>query len=963
MRAAFQAIEKSCTLRWIAIAIGNKNREPIAQNWEAVLLTTASTGCCMTAQKILFLAANPQGTTRLRLGQEVRKIREVLRRSQFDLRERSEVRSADVRQAMLDLNPWIVHFSGHGEGREFGGATERSPTLRKMNLDEEADSEVSQAAIGLVFEDEGGKPKRVSGEALAGLFQQFTGCVECVVLNSCYSAAQAEAIARHIPYVIGMTKAIGDQAAIEFAVGFYDALGAGRSIVEAYGIGCSAIQMEGMAEHLTPVLLQKASAGLRQSADPMPPAKLLNVPELPPHFLDRSAALEALKQKVLVPRESPVVMTGTQQVGVQGMGGLGKSVLAAALARDAAVQREFGDGVFWVTVGIEPLLVGLQSQLAVALGDREPTFSEVSQGRARLQELLESKACLLILDDVWQVADAAAFAALGSRCRLVMTTRDAGLITDLGATEHRLEVLDEPQALRLLAEWAGQTEGELPAAALAVARECGYLPLALSVCGAMVREGTLWLDLQEALQEADLGFLEKAFPHYRNWDVLKALSVSVEALARTHPGVAECYRSVDEGIPEVAVLRLWMHDRELKERQGRQMLVTLSNKALLRLEGDAPGRSISLHDLQADYLRAIQPDRVALHERLLAAYGEACAGVWSEGENDGYFFEHLGLHLQGAGRLGELQALLFRFEWLRAKLEATDVNALLGDFDRVLGDAELELVRGAIGLSAHVLAKDKTQLQSQLYGRLLSFETPAIQMLLERSAQCATAPWFRCLTPSLTAPGGALIRTLEGHTFFVTAVVITPDGKQAVSGSSDHTLRVWDISSGTYLRSLEGHTDMVTAVAITPDGKQAVSGSSDHTLRIWDISSGTCLRSLEGHTDVVTAVAVTPDGKQAVSASYDFTLRVWDISKGTCLCSLEGHISSVSAVAITPDGKQAVSASSDRTLKVWDITSGWLITSFRGESSIWTCAIAPDGVTIVAGEESGRIHFLQLEGV
>ncbi len=77
----------------------------------------------MAAQKILFLAANPQGTTRLRLGQEVRQIREVLRRSQFDLQERSEVRSADVRQAMLDLNPWIVHFSGHGEGSEVCGGS------------------------------------------------------------------------------------------------------------------------------------------------------------------------------------------------------------------------------------------------------------------------------------------------------------------------------------------------------------------------------------------------------------------------------------------------------------------------------------------------------------------------------------------------------------------------------------------------------------------------------------------------------------------------------------------------------------------------------------------------------------------------------------------------------------------------------------------------------------------------
>ena len=215
-----------------------------------------------SAKKILFLAANPQGTGRLRLDQEVRDIEEGLRRSQkreqFDLTQRWAVRPRDVQRAMLDLNPQIVHFSGHGEGSEFVGEADRSQPTRKLVPDEDFAAEVSPTAIGgLVFEDEAGKPKLISGEALAGLFGLFTEHVECVVLNGCYSATQAEAIAQHIPYVIGMTKAIGDRAAIEFAVGFYDALGAGRSIEDAYKLGCVAIQLAGIAEHLTPLLLRK----------------------------------------------------------------------------------------------------------------------------------------------------------------------------------------------------------------------------------------------------------------------------------------------------------------------------------------------------------------------------------------------------------------------------------------------------------------------------------------------------------------------------------------------------------------------------------------------------------------------------------------------------------------------------------------------------------------------------------
>ncbi|MCA1994009.1 MAG: CHAT domain-containing protein [Coleofasciculus sp. S288] len=178
---------------------------------------------------ILILAANPKDTTQLRLDEEVREIDGVLRRArrrdEFDIKQQWAVRSRDVQAAMLDFSPQIVHFSGHGAGDE-----------------------------GLALEDGTGKVKFVDAEALAGLFKLFAKQVECVILNACYSEVQADAIARHINYVIGMNQPIGDKAAIEFAVGFYNALGAGRSYEDAYEFGCNAIQMAGILEYQTPVL-------------------------------------------------------------------------------------------------------------------------------------------------------------------------------------------------------------------------------------------------------------------------------------------------------------------------------------------------------------------------------------------------------------------------------------------------------------------------------------------------------------------------------------------------------------------------------------------------------------------------------------------------------------------------------------------------------------------------------------
>jgi hypothetical protein len=183
-------------------------------------------------QTLLILTANPKGTSQLRLDQEVRDIEVGLERAKhrdrFILEQKWAVRPRDIQRAMLDTNPSIVHFSGHGTGDE-----------------------------GLVFEDESGNVKLVDGEALAGLFELFAEQVECVVLNGCYSEIQALAIAKHVNYVIGMKKAIGDKAAIEFAVGFYDALGAGRTVEFAYKFGCAAIRLAGIPEQLTPTLKQK----------------------------------------------------------------------------------------------------------------------------------------------------------------------------------------------------------------------------------------------------------------------------------------------------------------------------------------------------------------------------------------------------------------------------------------------------------------------------------------------------------------------------------------------------------------------------------------------------------------------------------------------------------------------------------------------------------------------------------
>ncbi|MBM3495619.1 MAG: WD40 repeat domain-containing protein, partial [Armatimonadetes bacterium] len=242
-----------------------------------------------------------------------------------------------------------------------------------------------------------------------------------------------------------------------------------------------------------------------------------------------------------------------------------------------------------------------------------------------------------------------------------------------------------------------------------------------------------------------------------------------------------------------------------------------------------------------------------------------------------------------------------------------DLVGLVADYDLLPDEAALQEVRAALELSAHVLFRDPLQLAGQLAGRLLSSEHAEVRAMAGQAAPCGQARAVPS-TASLRPPGTALLRTLEGHTGRVMSVALTADGKRAVSGSDDNTLRVWDLETGKTLRTLEGHTGWVMSVALTADGKRAVSGSDDKTLRVWDMETGKSLRTLEGHTGPVMSVALTADGKRAVSGSGDKTLRVWDLETGKSLRTLEGHTGPVMSVALTADGKRAVSGSDDNRL-------------------------------------------------
>lgn len=217
-------------------------------------------------------------------------------------------------------------------------------------------------------------------------------------------------------------------------------------------------------------------------------------------------------------------------------------------------------------------------------------------------------------------------------------------------------------------------------------------------------------------------------------------------------------------------------------------------------------------------------------------------------------------------------------------------------------------------------------------------------------------------TPPTAAPSERTLQTLHGHTSRVTAVSIDLEGRLALSGSWDQTVKLWDVETGACLRTFEGHKGSIYAVCWSEDGARVLSGSDDKTLKLWEVESGKCLQTFTGHAGSVSAVCVSANGRFALSGSSDGTLKLWDVHTGRYLRTCEGHTRPVAAACLAPDGRHALSASRDKTLILWDMTNGAAVRVFRGHQEALTCAaLSADGRLAISGSEDETLKLWDLE--
>jgi WD40 repeat protein len=659
---------------------------------------------------------------------------------------------------------------------------------------------------------------------------------------------------------------------------------------------------------------------------------------------------------------------------LRGAGGYGKTTLARAICHNEQIREAFRDGILWITLGQTPNVLGQLLKLYDALTGERPALVDVEDGANKLAGALDGRHCLIVIDDVWNQAHLRPFLRGGDNCARLVTTRNSDTLPAEARTVN-VDAMQQNEATSLLS--AGLPGSQDQALGLReLAARLGDWPLLLRLANSAlrVRIDTYRQSLGDALaytnrllDKRGLTAFDARDAEERDQAAAMTLGLSTNLLSEDD---RERYAELavfpeDVDIPVAALVELWGATGGLDDVDTEDLCVRLDQLSLL-LHCDLETRCIRLHDVVRAYLVREQGKKLpGVHGQLLGAYA---LDRWPDlSADEPYLWHHLAYHLREAERSDDLQALLLNPDWMQAKLQATSVNALLADYDVALESEgkeveDLRLVQGALRLSAHILAQDQAQLCSQLYARLLPLKQPGIRDLLHRLRVWQRRPWLRLVSPTLASPGRTLLLTLSGHPdAAVWTMAVTADGKRAVSGSSDTTLKVWDLESGQELRTLSGHAGGVSAVALTADGKRAVSGSVDRTLKVWDVESGTETCTLVGHTKMIFTVAVTADGKRAVSGSDDHTLKVWDVESGTETCTLSGHTDRVSAVALTADGKRAVSGSDDTTLKVWDLESGTEVRTLSGHTDrVMVVALTADGKHAVSGSDDGTLKVWDL---
>ena len=411
---------------------------------------------------------------------------------------------------------------------------------------------------------------------------------------------------------------------------------------------------------------------------------------LPPNYVPRPDLLAEVRTVLLADIDTLALTSTIKMNALHGMGGIGKSVMARALCDDPEVQATFPDGILWARVGQTPDLVPSLREWIYALGGIvSETAPTVDRLKSILTDLLRERSCLLIADDVWKKAHAEVFRVGGHKCRFMLTTRDAALAEEMGASVHAVPVMAEAEAINLLEEWAdGSLCDTVADLKTKIVRRMGRLPLAIKLAGAQLQHQ----DPAQWLASFDARKLKTRRVEDIHDSLAATFALSLDDLdpADRRLYVALAIFREDEPIRVAGIDTLWSVLDQRRFHDTHSLLDDLASRALLqRSQMDSDG--ILIHDLFRDFMFAElgHEGRIAAHCALLDAYRARQQDQgWHTVPDDGYLYDHLAYHLdqlvgEDSETADELNELFANPSWLHTRVAQSNYryDGFIADLD------------------------------------------------------------------------------------------------------------------------------------------------------------------------------------------------------------------------------------------------------------------------------------------
>jgi WD40 repeat protein/transcriptional regulator with XRE-family HTH domain len=692
-------------------------------------------------------------------------------------------------------------------------------------------------------------------------------------------------------------------------------------------------------------------------------------------FVGRDAELAELHEWVIRDRCRMLVLVG--------LGGMGKTILAARLAQEVADDFEV---VFWRSLRNAP---SPSEWLGHAIGflssyEALPPDDDFAR-REMLLHLLRERRCLLVLDNLETV-----------------------LVSDERGAETNADFAGFRSLVQTLAETAHQscvlvTSREAPAELAHLRGETG--PVRMRSLGGLSTAEARALLGEEEIWGDDAAWASLVETYAGNGLALKVTRQTIHQvfggdIAAFIAYVKETYGTAVRGIRRLMDAQVERRLSALELHVLRWLAIEREPVTFLELMNDlgpAVGRSAAVDALESlrrrslversDRMRAFTLQSVVLEyvtDRLVEQAGDeiargepetlatyplvkAQAKEYVRRSQERLAAQPLLERLASAadGSQGAEQQLVALLEQWRSRRE---VEHRYGPGNVV---NLLRLLRGSLrgmdlsGLSIKQAYLQGVEMQDASLDHAYLSEAvladafdPILSVAVNADARVVAAGTMGGEVRLWNVDHRSPLASVHGHTGSVYGVALSADGHVLLSGAVDGRVQIWDTRTGVSLAAFAGHVGGTYGVALGADSHLAASCGVDGAIRIWSVDDRANIKTLLGHEGVVYDIAFTSDAQRLVSGGQDGTVRLWEPSSGACLLTLHGHAGPVRGVAASADGQLLASGGLDGTVRLWDSAGGTCLAVLQGHiSSVWSVSLTPDGRLLASSGVDGSVRL------